>query len=62
MNLPVDLIHGEPAKGSRDTGVYVRDLQKCLREIRRATAPFNKQQVKAKENPFKVGELVLIFQ
>ena len=27
MSLPVGLIHGEPAKGSRDTGGYVRDLQ-----------------------------------
>ena len=25
-------------------------------------APFNRQQEKKKENPFKVGELVLIFQ
>ena len=25
-------------------------------------APFNRQQKKKKENPFKVGELVLIFQ
>ena len=25
-------------------------------------APFNRQQEKAKGNPFKVGELVLIFQ
>ena len=61
-NLPVDLINGEPAKGSRNTGGYVKDLQKRLREIRRTVAPFNKQQEKAKENPFKVGELVLIFQ
>ena len=28
MNLPFDLIHGEPAKGSQDTGGYVKDLQK----------------------------------
>ena len=62
MNLPVDLIHGEPAKGSRDTGGYVKDLQKRPWEIRLTVAPFNKQQEKAKENPFKVGELVLIFQ
>ena len=41
MNLPVDLIHGEPAKGSQDTGGYVKDLQKRLQEIRRTVAPFN---------------------
>ena len=40
----------------------MKDLQKRLREIRHSVAPFNKQQVKAKENPFKVGELILIFQ
>ena len=62
LSLPVDLIHGEPAKGSRDTGGYVKGLQKRLWEIRRAVAPFNKQQVKPMENPFKVGELILIFQ
>ena len=62
MNLPVDLIHGEPAKGSQDTGGYVKDLQKRLQEIRHTVAPFNRQQEKAKENPFQVGELVLIFQ
>ena len=62
MNLPVDLVHGEPAKGSGDTGGYVKYLQKRLQEIRRTVAPFNRQQEKAKENPFKVGELVLIFQ
>ena len=62
MNLPVDLIHGEPAKGSWDTRGYVKDLQKHLREIRRTVAPFNKEQEMTKENPFKVGVLVLIFQ
>ena len=62
MNLPVDLVHGEPARGSRDTGGYVKELQQRLQEIRRTVAPFNRQQEKAKENPFKVGELVLIFQ
>ena len=41
MNLPVDLIHGEPAKGSQGTGGYVKDLQKRLQEIRRTVAPFN---------------------
>ena len=62
MNLPVYIIHGEPAKGSRDIGGYVNDLQKYLQEIRRTVAPFNRQQEKVKENPFQVGELVLIFQ
>ena len=62
MNIPVDLIHGEPAKGSRDTGGYVKDLQKHLWEIMRTVTPCKKQQEKTKESPFKVGELVLIFQ
>ena len=62
MNLHVDLIHGEPMKGSWDTRGYVKDLQKRLQEIRCRMAPFNRQQEKAKENPFQVGELVLIFQ
>ena len=62
MSLPVDLTHGRPAEGMQDTRGYVKGLQKRLREIRRSVAPFNKKQVKAKENPFKVGELILIFQ
>ena len=62
MNLPVDLIHGEPANGSRYTGGYVKDFQKRLQEIRVTVAPFNRQQEKVKENLFQVGELVLIFQ
>ena len=33
MNLPVDLIHGEPAKGSQATGGYAKDLQKRLLHI-----------------------------
>ena len=33
MNLPVDLIHGEPAMGSRDTGGYAKDLQKVYRKL-----------------------------
>ena len=39
-----------------------RICKNVYEEIRRAVAPFNKHQVKAKENPFKVGELVIIFQ
>ena len=62
MNLPVDLIHGEMAKGSRDTGRYVKDLQKRLQEIKIIVAPFNRKQEKAKETLYKVGNLVLIFQ
>ena len=62
MNLLVDLVHGEPARGSHDTGGYVKELQQRLQEIRRTVAPFNRQQETPKENPFKVGELVLIFQ
>ena len=62
MNLPVDLVHGEPAKESRNTGGYVKKLQQRLQEIRRTVAPFNRRQEKKKENLFKVGELVLIFQ
>ena len=62
MNLPIDLTHGRPAEGMQDAGGYVRDLQKSLKEIRWSVAPFDKQQEEKKENPFKVGELILIFQ
>ena len=62
MNLPVDLEYGEPAKGSRDTGGYVKELPQRLQEIRRTVVPFNRQQERKKENLFKVRELVLIFQ
>ena len=62
MNLPVDLTHGRAVEGDQDIGGYVRGLQKCLRDIRRSVAPFNKQKRERRENPFKVGELILIFQ
>ena len=54
MNLPVYLTHGRAAEGEQDIGGYVRGLQKCLkvsscfqkclRDIRRPVAPFNKQK------------------
>ena len=62
MSLPIDLTHGRPAEGMQDTGGYVKDLQRQLRDIRSSVAPFNQQKEKKKENPFKDGELVLIFQ
>ena len=62
MNLPVDLTHGRAVEGDQDIGGYVRGLQECLRDIRRSVAPFNKQKRERRENPFKVGELILIFQ
>ena len=62
MKLPVDLTHGRAAEGDQDIGGYVRRLQKRLRDIRRSVAPFNKQKRERRENPFKVGELILIFQ
>ena len=63
MNLPVDLTHGRPAEGKQDAGVYVRDLRKFLNDIRRTVAPFNKRGGGGEwENPFKIGELILIFQ
>ena len=40
----------------------VKDLQKRLREVRSSVAPYNRQQEREKENPFRVGELILIFQ
>ena len=62
MNLPVDLTHGRPDKGKPDAGGYARDLRKRLNDIRRSVAPFNKQREEKRENPFKVWELILIFQ
>ena len=62
MNLPVDLTQRRPAEGKPDNGGYVRDLRKRLNDIRRSVAPFNKQGEEKRENPFKVGELILIFQ
>ena len=61
MNLPVDLTHGRAVEGDQDIGGYARRLQKHLRDIRRSVAPFNKQKRERLENPFKVGELILIF-
>ena len=61
MNLPVDLTHGRPAGGELDVGGYVRDLRKRLNDIRWSVAPFNKQRGEKQENPFKIGELILIF-
>ena len=62
MNLPIDLTHGRPAEGMQDARGYVRDLQKSSKEIRWSVAPFNKQREEKKGNPFKVRELILIFQ
>ena len=62
MNLPVDLTHGRAAEGDQDIGGYARGLQKRLKDIRRSVASFNKQKGERRENPFKVGELILIFQ
>ena len=62
MNLPMDLTHGRPAGGNQDVGGYVRDLRKHLNDIRRSVAPFNEQRGEKRENPFKIGELILIFQ
>ena len=62
MNLSVDLTHGRPAEGKPNTGGYVRDLRKRLNDIRRSVAPSNKRREEKRENPFKVGELILIFQ
>ena len=62
MNLPVDLTHGRPAGGDQDVGGYVRDLRKRLNDIRRSVAPFDKQRGEKRENPFRIGELILIFQ
>ena len=62
MNLPVDLTHGRPAGGHQDIGGYVKDLRKHLNDIRRSVAPYNKQKGEKRENPFKIGELILIFQ
>ena len=62
MNLPVDLIHRRAVEGDQDIGGYVRGLQECLRDIRRSVAPFNKQKRERWGYPFKVGEVILIFQ
>ena len=62
MNLLADLTHRRAVEGDQDIGGYVRGLQKCFRDIRRSVAPFNKQKRERRENPFKVGELILIFQ
>ena len=62
VNLPVDLTHGRSAEGDQDIGGYVRGLRKRLNDIRRSVAPFNKQKGERRERPFKIGELILIFQ
>ena len=52
MNLPVDLTHGRPAGGNQGIGGYVRDVWKCLNDVRWSVAPFDKQRGEKLEKPF----------
>ena len=55
-NIPADLI---PTPGNAG---YAKDLGKELREIRKRVAPFNPATKRPTANPFKEGDLFLIYQ
>ena len=62
MNLPTDLIHAPANVGKSNPSGYVKNLGKELREIRKRMAPFNQAAKRPLANPFKEGDLILIYQ
>ena len=62
MNLPTDLIHTPDNAGKSDLRGYAKNLRKGLREIRKKVAPFNRDAKRPPVNPFKPGDLILIYQ
>ena len=62
MNLPADLIHTPGNIGKSNPSGYAKDLGKELREIRKRVAPFNRAAKQPMAIPFKVGDLILIYQ
>ena len=62
MNLPTDLIHTADNVGKSNPSGYAKNLGKELREIRKRVAPFNRAAKQPPANPFKEGDLILIYQ
>ena len=61
MNLPTDLIHTPGNVGKSNPSGYAKNLGKELREIRKRVVPFNRATKRPSANPFKEGDLILIY-
>ena len=59
---PVDLIWPKKEKGYREVSEYVRTVQKSFIQIKQKIAPHNSKEPNAEENPFKVGEKIMVAQ
>ena len=62
MNLPTSLIHIPGNVGKSNQSGYVKNLGKELREIRKQMVSFNRAAKRPLANPFKEGDLILIYQ
>ena len=52
MNLPADLLYTKGNLGKGDRSIYVKNLGKELRKVRRRVAPFNRATRPPSANPF----------
>ena len=62
VNLPADLIHSPDNDGKSDLRGYAKSLERELKKIRKKVAPFNRAYERPQSNPFKSGDLILIYQ
>ena len=62
MNLPTDLIHTPSNIGRSNPSGYAKDVGRELKEFRKRVAPCNCAAKQPMTNPFKEGDLILIYQ
>merc|ERR1711976_397233 len=62
VQLPVELIWPRKEKGYREISEGVRNMQRSFKEIKQKIAPHNMKEPTNEENPFKVGDKILVFQ
>ena len=62
MNLLTDLFHTRSNISRSNPSGYEEDVGRELKEIRKRVAPFNGAAKRAMANPFKEGDLILIYQ
>ena len=62
MNLPTDLIYNRKTPKGEKQSDYTTRLRQELQGIKDRVSPFNQAEERPSPNPFRVGELVLIYQ
>ena len=62
MNLPTDLMYTPENSGKGGRSKYVKNIEKELCEVRKQVAPFNQAASQLLANPFRGGDLILIYQ